>query len=408
MWKKPWSLKEGFLIGGGLCFSGLLIQLSAGPINWSAFAFPVNIIIIALLLIALFVMHSLRLKFYFIRWHCHYSAAVASISWVAIITVVMGLTKQVPPGEVAQDPLGLSDMLTSWSFVLLYAWLTIIIGLLSIKHIMHFKLKKIPFLLNHLGLFIAIVAGTLGNADLQRLEMVTQLNVPEWRAKDKFGNLHELPIAIELKKFQIKEYPPKLLLIENKNGEALPLGKPQNISLETDKGGKLLGYDVKVLKRIEYAAPVPTKEDTKFVEWMSRGATYAALIEVHSKQDKTTKRGWVSAGSFLFPYEALRLSDKYSIVMPDREPEKYSSNVQIYTKSGQNVNVDIEVNKPAKVENWKIYQLSYDEKKGPWSEVSVFELVSDPWLPVVYVGIIMMIAGAVVMFVTAQQRKGVM
>jgi hypothetical protein len=35
---------------------------------------------------------------------------------------------------------------------------------------------------------------------------------------------------------------------------------------------------------------------------------------------------------------------------------------------------------------------------GKWSEVSVFELVRDPWLPAVYTGIFLMLAGAACLF----------
>ena len=31
MWTKPWTFKEGFLIGGGLIFAGLMLELSVGP-----------------------------------------------------------------------------------------------------------------------------------------------------------------------------------------------------------------------------------------------------------------------------------------------------------------------------------------------------------------------------------------
>ena len=30
MWTKPWTFKEGFLIGGGLIFAGLMLELSVG------------------------------------------------------------------------------------------------------------------------------------------------------------------------------------------------------------------------------------------------------------------------------------------------------------------------------------------------------------------------------------------
>ena len=40
-----------------------------------------------------------------------------------------------------------------------------------------------------------------------------------------------------------------------------------------------------------------------------------------------------------------------------------------------------------------------------WSNVSVFELVRDPWLSVVYVGIYLLIIGAIGMFLTASKKK---
>ena len=94
-----------------------------------------------------------------------------------------------------------------------------------------------------------------------------------------------------------------------------------------------------------------------------------------------------------------------SLVMPDREPRRFASRVTVYTRSGRKDSATIEVNKPYQIEGWKIYQLSYDESKGKWSEISILEIVKDPWLPLVYTGIWMMIAGAVCMFTIAGKRK---
>ena len=63
------------------------------------------------------------------------------------------------------------------------------------------------------------------------------------------------------------------------------------------------------------------------------------------------------------------------------------------------------MNKPLSIAGWKIYQLSYDETKGKWSRMSVFELVRDPWLPIVYTGILMMIAGAIGLFLSAPVKR---
>jgi cytochrome c biogenesis protein ResB len=63
------------------------------------------------------------------------------------------------------------------------------------------------------------------------------------------------------------------------------------------------------------------------------------------------------------------------------------------------------VNKPFSIDGWKIYQLNYDTTMGRWSEISVLELVRDPWLPVVYTGIAMMLLGALCMFFMVNTKK---
>lgn len=46
-WTKPYGMKGGFLIGGGLIIAGLMLQLSVGPVNWDAFRWPVNGFVLA-------------------------------------------------------------------------------------------------------------------------------------------------------------------------------------------------------------------------------------------------------------------------------------------------------------------------------------------------------------------------
>jgi hypothetical protein len=96
--------------------------------------------------------------------------------------------------------------------------------------------------------------------------------------------------------------------------------------------------------------------------------------------------------------QSLLLDDKHLLIMLPPEPKRFSSEVQIYTKSGLSKRAVIEVNKPYKIMGWNLYQLGYDEQMGRWSEISIIELVRDPWLPVVYTGVFMLIAGAAFMF----------
>lgn len=406
MWGKSWSYKEGLAIGAGLLLIGVLLQLTVGSINWSLFAAPVNVIVVVVYLLMLVAMHLLRRRVYLFRWMSHYSAAVSALIWVVVMTVVMGLIRQAPSSHAPSDPLGFSQMIASWHFVLLYFWLLTSLGLTILRSGFSFRINRLSFLLNHTGLFIALLAATLGNADMQRLKMTTRMGNAEWRATDDKGQLTELPLAIELKDFTIDEYPPKLMLIDNETGRTLPENSPVHLLLEEGvASGKLDDWELTIEQSLPFAASVATPDTVKFTEFHSMGATCAVHLKAVNRKNRLTRQGWVSCGSFLFPYKALRLDSLTSLVMPEREPQRFASEVKIYTQTGTMVEGTIEVNRPLEVEGWKIYQLSYDETKGRWSDVSVFELVRDPWLPIVYAGIIMMMAGALCLFITAQKRK---
>ena len=89
----------------------------------------------------------------------------------------------------------------------------------------------------------------------------------------------------------------------------------------------------------------------------------------------------------------------------DGSPKRFASEIQILTKSGKNIETTVDVNKPCEADGWKIYQYGYDTQMGAESQISIFELVSDPWLPIVYTGIYMMLAGAVCMFVIGGRKR---
>lgn len=406
MWNKPWGLRDGFAICGGLIAAGLMLQLAVGPVDWSVVSWPANIILMVVYLVAIGVVYALRRRIYLCEWLMHYQAAVSSLACAAVLTLIMGLTPQLSfsSGEVGVP--GLSRMLSFWPFVLTYTLMTTVVGLVAVQRIVNFRIGNIGVILNHLGLFIFLVSATLGSADIQKLHMTARLGSPEWRATDEKGNIVELPIAIELSEFTIDEYPPKLMLVDNETGKVLPEGKPVHILLEDDLvDGDLLDWHISIGKKIDMAAQVATADTLNYVEWHSMGATYATLVEAENCLTHSKMTGWISCGSFMFPYKALKLDDKCSLVMPEREPRKYSSAVHVYTKAGAAFDGVIEVNKPLDVEGWDVYQLSYDESKGRWSEISIFELVRDPWLPVVYVGIVMLLAGAVCTFTIGRSRK---
>ncbi|MGP1472894.1 MAG: cytochrome c biogenesis protein ResB [Prevotella intermedia] len=427
MWNKPWKYREGIAISVGLLITGALLQVSIGPVEWLVFIWPANIIALAILIVALGLFYALRSKVYLFKFMTQVEAAVPALAAASVLTIIMGLSRQVPEGRPAVDPIGLTRMLSFWPFVLIYLWNIVIVAEVGIQQLMHFQKRFIPSLISHLGLFVFVTCGTLGSADMQRLKMYCEEGKPEWRGIDDHQEVHELPLAIELQKFTIDEYPPKLAIFDSKTGKVLPKDKPQNIIIEQNfTSEELLGWNITVEKYIEDAMPASMLKMMKgmpaqmmqmmkmddlgmrinaggFVEYKGKGAATAILIK--AQKGSAVKKGWVSSGSYMFPMSSLKLDDKTEIAMSAREPLRYASDVNVYTQDGNAIQAHIEVNKPFSIGSWKIYQLDFNKEQGKWSTLSVYELVSDPWLPATYVGIYLLLIGAVLMFITAGRNK---
>lgn len=409
MFNEVWKMKEGFVFGAGLILVGLALQFSVGPIHWSDFAFPINLIFLIVFLLILILAYWLRHRVRLFSFLLTAEAAVPTLIYAAALTVVMGLTRQVSAHERAIDPIGLTQMLSFWPFVLVYLLLASIVGLITLRQILHFRLRELPSLLSHVGLFLVIVTATLGSADMERVKLTATTDMPEWRATHEQGFV-ELPLAIQLEKFTINEYPPKLLIINSQTGKSVPAKNPEIVLIDKHfREGNILKWRIRVLKNLPLAAPVVTSDTTKYVEWQSSGAVTALLVEAQRMKDGRAVGpptvGWVTCGSYLFPFQELKLTKQLSLVMARREPERYASRIHVYTESQKNIVATVEVNKPVSVDGWRIYQLSYDEAMGRWSETSTFELVKDPWLPAVYVGIYMLLAGAILTFIVSQKRR---
>ena len=81
--------------------------------------------------------------------------------------------------------------------------------------------------------------------------------------------------------------------------------------------------------------------------------------------------------------------------MTKADPKRFLSDITVITKDGEKIRTTLEVNSPLRVGSWVIYQYGYDEDLGALSNYSSFELVYDPWIYVVYCGLIMLCLGSV-------------
>jgi len=394
LWENPWGYVESFFIGFGLLVTGFFLEMFVASDTPFTISYPYNIVFLVGYIIILFILYKWFSTTQLIRWLTKVPASISSIALVTLLVMIMGIIPQIPSESNFINNLGLNHITSNWAFLLIVFQFLTCLGLISIKRILQFKWSNFGFILNHVGLFLALVSGMLGTGDLQRLSINVYEGEPSWIATNAKKNKVELPFAFYLKDFLIEEYHPKLALVDNKTG-SIAHNNGKNLYLVNEgETYYFQNFEVTINKFLTSAGRI----GDRYFPVNELGSPPAALITVKNTKNDSIQNAWISSGSFRYPYESLKISEEYSVVMTIPEVKKFSSDIDILTKEGERISTVLEVNKPFKYKGWKIYQLSYDDKMGKWSNLSVLELVKDPWLPVIYIGIFMMIAGAIYMF----------
>lgn len=394
LWENPWGYAESFFIGIGLMVTGFFLEVFVASETAFTLSYPFNLYFLIGYILVLFVLYKWFSTTQLIRWLTKVPASISSIVLVTLLVMIMGIIPQIPSENNIINNLGLNRITSNWAFLLIIFQFLTCLGLISIKRILQFKWSNFGFILNHTGLFLALIAGILGTGDLQRLSINVNENKANFIATDANRNEVELPFAIYLKDFLIDEYNPKLALVDNKNGSIAHNDGKNLYLVEKGENYYFLNFEVK----IDDFLPNAIRFGMHYEAVNEIGSPPAAKISVKNIENDSIQTAWISSGSFRYPYESLKISEDYSVVMTIPEVKKFSSDIDILTKDGERISTVLEVNKPFKHNGWKIYQLSYDDKMGKWSDLSVIELVKDPWLPIIYIGIFMMIAGAIYMF----------
>lgn len=419
-WQFPWRYKESVAFVGGIIAVGFILQLSVGAFNFSLLQWPANGILGGVIILFL-LLFSLKRKSPFYQWFSGVPMAVSLISALVILGVIMGLTPQLNTAligsgsEAIPSRLGFTRMTSSWPFVLIYLLILLSLGALIIRRVISsfsksskkgvfsFQFSTFGFYLNHIGLWLLLFAAGLGAADLKRYVMYVREGEVEWRVYNDKKEILDLPLAIELNDFYMEEYPPKLSIIDRKTGASQPETKPEYFQIDEKLSeGKINGWNI-VVK--EYIHEAVRNSDSTYQEARMPGASPAAKVGIFNPQTGARKEGWVCAGNIAQLYMTLNLNEKYCLAMTRPEPKRFVSDINIYTENGKQEHAMLEVNKPCKLGNWMIYQYGYDNDAGKMSTYSSFELVYDPWVIPVYIGIIMLAAGSICMLWVGNKRK---
>jgi hypothetical protein len=398
MWRQPWRYAESIAFVLGLMAAGFALQAVLGAFNFSAISSPVNLFIAGVIIVFPLVFSIWR-KTLFYQWFSGVPFSVSLTGGLLVLGIVMGLTPQMeqlnPHDKSFITMAGFRQMTSSHAFVIIYFVTLLSLWTLIVRRLFTFRIKDYAFYLNHIGLWLLLFAAGLGAADLRRYVMYVNEGETQWQVYNKNDMPLELPIAIQLNDFQMEEYPPKLVIIDHRTGDALPENKPQYFQVdETNPSGKLLDWNIRVKKYIHHAV---RSNDTNnlYREAHIAAAAPAVLIEASNIKTNKTLSGWVCGGNRSQPHAYQTLDNHRLLVVTQAEPKKFVSDIDVYTPDGLSVHALLEVNKPLKIGNWMIYQYGYDSQAGKASAYSSFELVYDPWKWLVYTGIVLLAAGAV-------------
>lgn len=402
LWEFPWGYVESFLIYTGLLITGFLMEIFFPLKTNTGIVFPYNLFILGGIIFFIILLQLLFKKQLFVKWLCSVHAAIIAMIFITFLVMIMGVVPQIKTESAIIQQLGLNSITSNWAFLLILLMFLISLGLITFKRILNFSINNIGFILNHLGLFIALSAGILGAGDTTRINLELEEGKPNWKAyNNKTKEYVELDFAIYLKDFIAEEFQPKLAFVENKKGEIIHNDGKNLYLINQNEKYVFNEFEIDITKYL--ASSGKFGEDYHFVNDI--GAPPSAQLTIKNVKTNNIIKGWISSGSFSSQYEALKIDDNLSVVMTIPEVKKFTSEISILQKNGDRIEATIEVNKPFDFNGWKIYQLSYNEKMGKWSNSSVLELVKDPWLPYVYIGIFMMMAGAIYMFWVGNKFK---
>jgi hypothetical protein len=396
LWLLPWSYKESFIIACILIVLGFVAEFVFQNQRVPVPPRPYNLILLFASVTFLVLLYIFFHKTAFVKWFSSIPCSVSAIISYAFLVMLLGSIRQDAEGQSQWiQHLGLNHLKNSWPFLFIEVYLFMSLGMVVIKRSYPFSYKNFGFLLNHFGLWLTLMAASLGAGDLQRLKISVFEN------KD-FSNkglitghqIYTLPFSLKLIDFRLETYNPQIILSDtlsgvpqNQQGESQPI-------IEEGSEYKLNNYSIKILNILPSAA----RTDNGYIASNAPMASAAALVHIKNLVSGDSVTNWICCGSQAMLPEYILLEKNLGLWLMSPQPKKFESVVVIKTKFGDIDTVTIEVNKPYKTRGWSLYQIGYDEKLGPMSKLSIIEAVYDPWIKVVYIGIALMLAGAAYLF----------
>lgn len=374
---------------------GLVIELYSSGKGIVFVGWPFNLIGLILFGVLIFVVGVLFRERPFVKWFGGIPMGLSLIFCLALLSLIGGVVPQdvMPPGSFAAS-LRLNGMFSSWPFAFVTVLFLFNLGLTLVWKTIPFRPANLQFMLFHGGFWLALACGLAGATQLQRLAVP----IYEGRESNKAYNREQkelvtLPFSIYLKDFQIDQYVPQYGLYDPKQDRLVETKSKLLPEVRTGVKAEWPGVgSVAVLDYLHDA--LPGDDGVPVAVEREKGVPFAKVrIEAGGK----VAERWISSGGPEVRPQFVPMGE-YVLVMLEGAPKAFRSEVTMIADDGERKAATLEVNKPVDFKGWKLYQASYDEQAGRWSTLSLVEVIRDPWLPAVYVGFFMIMAGNVLFF----------
>ncbi|MFZ4524247.1 MAG: cytochrome c biogenesis protein ResB [Chlorobium sp.] len=399
----PWEFKESALFTAVAVVAGFIIQYAASGQGIVRFHLPVNAIALGLFAVLVLSIGLGLRNNQVVKWFGGIPLGLCLIVAIAALSLIGGI---VPQGEDTGGLLsalpGTNQIFSSWPFAIIVLIFLANLGIALSWKLVPFRLENLQFILFHAGFWIVLSCGIFGSPDLQRLMMRVDEGLESNLAYMESDTPQQLPFSVFLHDFSLEEYPPQLFLYDPQHDQ--PLQEQTKMTTLVRKGVKASwkGVDVEVLDFLPSALPgkigFPEPADHK------AGVSFAKVRIVSTSAAPVET--WISTGSPMLKPFAAKLGQLFLVMMPGT-PKAFRSDVTVHNESGQQTTATLEVNHPINFMGWKLYQMGYDNEAGKWSKYSVIEVIRDPWLPAVYLGFFMIMAGNMLFFWNGIKRKEV-
>ena len=394
LFQSPWEFRESFIFAAAAVLAGFLVEYATGGTGIVKPRLPYNAVVLALFGVSVISAGLAFRNSAFVKWLGGIPLGLALISAISVLSLIGGI---VPQGEPVPGSLAtllrINQIFSSWPFAAAVILFLVNLGLSLSWKLVPFSLKNIQFILFHAGFWLELSCGVMGSSDLQRLVVPIEVG--------KANNLgyvmesevpQKLPFSVHLQEFSLEEYPPQLMLFDPKSDKLVAENSQAINQVRKGAIATWKGIEVQVVDFMPYA--LPGKDGIPRPAERNTGIAFA---KVKILSGNVFQEAWLSTGSPMFKPYAVELGGLLLGMVPGT-PKAFRSAVTIRDEKGEETKATLAVNHPVDVNGWKFYQMGYDEKAGRWSQLSLVEVIRDPWLPAVYLGLFMIMAGNLLFF----------